>query len=98
MRYVLNKLILMHNLISNTFSIDGNSAQITLSVIKLQKKFKKMSSNNARGDISRAGIINHSLPLLRALLEHGYYSREGLILGNTVVSYLRVTFTYRKKS
>ena len=37
------------------------------------------SSNIARGDISRAGIIKHSLALLRALLECGYYSREGLI-------------------
>ena len=80
MMYVLNKLILMHNFISNTFSVDGNSAQITLSVTKLQKKmFKKMSSNIARGDILRAGIINHSLPLLRELLECGYYSREGLL-------------------
>ena len=43
-----------------------------------------MSSINARGDISRAGIIKHSLPLLRVLLECGYYSREGLIWGNTV--------------
>ena len=42
-----------------------------------------MSSNIARGDISRAGIINHSLPLLRALLECGFYLKEGLI-GNTV--------------
>ena len=40
--------------------------------------------NIARGDISRAGIINPSLALLRALLECGYYSREGLIWGNTV--------------
>ena len=42
-------------------------------------KGKKMSSNIARGDISRAGIIIHSMTLLRALLERGYYSREGLI-------------------
>ena len=40
--------------------------------------------NIARGDISRAGIINNSLALLRGLLECGYYSREGLIWGNTV--------------
>ena len=33
----------------------------------------------SRGDISGAGIIKHSVPLLRALLECGYYSREGLI-------------------
>ena len=38
-----------------------------------------MSLNNARGDISRAGIINFSMALLRALLECGYYLREGLI-------------------
>ena len=50
-----------------------------------------MSSNNACGDISRAGIINHSMALLRALLECGYYSREGLIWGNTVVG-LEATF------
>ena len=43
-----------------------------------------MSSNMARGDISRAGIINHSLALLQAILECGHYSREGLIRGNTV--------------
>ena len=43
-----------------------------------------MSSNIARGDISRTGIINYFLPLLRALLECGFYSREGLIWGNTV--------------
>ena len=36
----------------------------------------------------RAGINNHSLALLRALLECGYYSREGLIRGNTV--YLKI--------
>ena len=40
---------------------------------------EKKASNIARGDILRAGIINHSLVLLRALLERGYYSREGLI-------------------
>ena len=43
-----------------------------------------MSSNITRGDISRAGIINHFLPLLQALLKRRYYSREGLIWGNTV--------------
>ena len=41
-------------------------------------KSKKKPSNIARGDMSRAGIIIHSLALLRALLECGYYSREGL--------------------
>jgi hypothetical protein len=35
-----------------------------------------MSSNIARGDISRAGIINNSLVLLRALLEGGPYMRK----------------------
>ena len=49
-----------------------------------KKKFKKMSSNIARGDILRAGIINHSFALLRALLERGYYSKKGLIWGDTV--------------
>ena len=43
-----------------------------------------ISLKNFPRDISRAGIIKHSLPLLRALLECGYYSREGLIWGNTV--------------
>ena len=43
-----------------------------------------MPSNITRGDISRAGIIICSLALLRALLERGYYSREGLIWGKTV--------------
>ena len=41
-----------------------------------------------RGDILRAGIIKHSLALLWALLERGYYSREGLIWGNTVCNQL----------
>ena len=39
----------------------------------------KLHFENSRGYISRAGIIKHSVPLLRALLECGYYSREGLI-------------------
>ena len=43
-----------------------------------------MSSINARGDISRTGINIYSLALLRVLLECGYYSRQGLIWGNTV--------------
>ena len=38
----------------------------------IRKIFQKMSSNIARRDILRAGIINHSLALLRALLECGY--------------------------
>ena len=38
---MLKKLILMYNLISNTFSIDGNSAQITLSDMKFQEFFFK---------------------------------------------------------
>ena len=41
-------------------------------VISLEKVKKKMSSNIARGYISRAGIINHCLALLRVLLECGY--------------------------
>jgi hypothetical protein len=48
-------------------------------------KSKKISLNIARGDILKAGIINHSMALLRALLERKYYSREGHICGNTVV-------------
>ena len=44
-----------------------------------------MSSNNVRGDISRAGIIFLQGLQLRALLECGFYSREGLIWGNTVI-------------
>ena len=44
----------------------------------------KMTSNIARGDISRAGIIFFQGLQLRALLECGFYSREGLIWGNTV--------------
>jgi hypothetical protein len=43
-----------------------------------------MSSNNVRGDISRAGIIFLQGLQLRVLLECGFYSREGLIWGNTV--------------
>ena len=35
--------------------------------------------DNARGDISRAGIIFLQDLQLRALLECGFYSREGLI-------------------
>ena len=42
-------------------------------VISLEKVKKKMSSNIARGYISRAGIINYCLTLLRVLLECGYY-------------------------
>ena len=38
----------------------------------------------SRDDILRAGNSNHCLALLRALLECRYYSREGLIWGNTV--------------
>ena len=53
-----------------------------------------MSSNIARGDILRAGIINHSLALLRALLGHGYYSREGL----KVLDFLRSTQNLKKSS
>ena len=41
----------------------------------------------SRGDYLRAGIIKTSYLWLRALLECGYYSREGLIWGNTVCSY-----------
>ena len=40
---------------------------------------KKKASDNARGDKSRAGIIFLQGLQLRALLECGYYSREGLI-------------------
>ena len=43
------------------------------------RDFDNMSSNNVRGDISRAGIIFLQGLQLRALLECGYYSREGLI-------------------
>ena len=39
----------------------------------------EMTSSNARGDISRAGIIFLQGLQLRALLECGFYSREGLI-------------------
>ena len=42
------------------------------------------TSNIARGDISRAGIIFLKDLQVRVLLECGYYSREGLIWGNTV--------------
>ena len=42
-------------------------------------KVKKKSSDITRGDILRAGIIKHSLTLLRALIERRYYSKEGLI-------------------
>ena len=49
------------------------------------KKEKNMPLNITRGDKSRTGIIFHSLVLLRALLERGYYSREGFIWGNTVL-------------
>ena len=44
----------------------------------------RIRSKKARGYYSRAGIIDFFLALLRALLECGYYSREGLICGNTV--------------
>ena len=54
-----------------------------------------MSSNTAQGNILRAGIINHSLVLLRALLECGYYSREGLIRGNTVYIRLSGRLSYK---
>ena len=47
-------------------------------------RFAGLSSNIARGDISRAGIIFLQCLQLRALLECGFYSREGLIWGNTV--------------
>ena len=60
-----------------TFPLMAIQLKLLTFITLLQKV--KMSSNNARGDISRAGIINHSLALLRALLECGYYSREGLI-------------------
>ena len=39
----------------------------------------KIASIIARGDISRAGIIFLQGLQLRALLECGFYSREGLI-------------------
>ena len=52
---------------------------IDLCFMKPCKKRAILRLKNARGDISRAGIINHSMSLLRALLECGYYSREGLI-------------------
>ena len=57
-----------------------------------------MSSNIARGDISRAGIILYDLKV-RVLLERGFYSREGLIWGNTVyVPYdSKIIRTYCKK-
>ena len=48
------------------------------------KKWNKNSLINTRGDISRAGIILLWGLQLRALLECGFYSREGLIWGNTV--------------
>ena len=50
----------------------------------LYEAIQKMSSNIAHGDISRAGIILLQGLQLRAILECGYYSREGLIWGNTV--------------
>ena len=47
----------------------------------------------ARGYYLRAGMFKHSLVLLRALLECGYYLRECLIWGNTVFKGLHcVTF------
>ena len=39
----------------------------------------------ARRDISRTGIIFLQGLQLRAVLEQGLYSREGLIWGNTVI-------------
>ena len=51
-----------------------------------------MSSNIARGDISRAGIIFLQGLQLWALLECGFYSREGLIWGNTVCYYNSCTW------
>ena len=56
-----------------------------------------MSSNIARGDILRAGIINHFLPLLRALLECGFYSREGFICGNTVYTIMLLQRKFQPK-
>ena len=49
------------------------------------RDFDNMSSNNVRGDISRAGIIFLKGLQLRVLLECGFYSREGIIWGNTVL-------------
>ena len=44
------------------------------------RDFDNMSSNNVRGDISRAGIIFLQGLQLRVLLECGYYSRAGIII------------------
>ena len=49
---------------------------------------KKMSSNIAR-DISREGIINYSLALLRVLLECGYYHNAGIIRGRALYGEIR---------
>ena len=49
---------------------------------------KKMSSNIAR-DISREGIINYSLALLRVLLECGYYNNAGIIRGRALYGEIR---------
>ena len=46
---------------------------------KIEKSKYQTSSNIARRDILRAGIIDYSLTLLWALLECGYYLREGVI-------------------
>ena len=51
------------------------------------RDFDNMSSNNVRGDISRAGIIFSQGLQLRVLLERGYYSRAGIITA-TLVSLL----------
>ena len=45
--------------------------------------------NIAPGDISRAGIIFLQGLQLRALLECGFYSREGLLWGNTVCNFVK---------
>ena len=50
---------------------------------------KKMSSNIARGDISREGIIIYSLALLRVLLECGYYHNAGIIRGSALYEEIR---------
>ena len=83
----LNRPVNVQIVESNTSFLDLNKITWNLwwFLPFIKTRHKIMSLYIARGDILRAGIINCSIALLRALLECGYYSREGLIWGNTVV-------------
>ena len=57
--------------------IDGNLKIVT--TLQKVKKKKRVFEYCPLGYISRAGIINHFLALLWALLEGVYYSREAIL-------------------